>query len=229
MLTVTGPTVARPLLRHIRPSGMISSIACWEGIVIDPIGAVLAVLMFEVFDVVQDAHSGEGLAEGLIGLLKTALTGAVSGSLAAWFLTQCLKRYWISERLQSPTALMLVVGIFVASHLIQHESGLLSVTVMGVNLANQKSASIKHIFEFKENLSVLLISSLFILLSAQVEFSELIGPGWHGIAFVAVIILIARPASVLISTLGTDLSGSPRTLPVSGNTHCDGPDRGVRL
>ena len=130
-------------------------------------------------------------AAGIFGLLKTAVTGAVLGGLAAWSLTECLKRYWIPERLQSPTALMLVVGVFVASHLIQHESGLLSVTVMGLILANQKSASIKHIYEFKENLSVLLISSLFILLSARVEFSEIVALGWRGIAFVLVIILIA--------------------------------------
>jgi len=105
---------------------------------------------------------------------------------------------------------MLVVGVFVASHLIQHESGLLSVTVMGLILANQKSASIKHIYEFKENLSVLLISSLFILLSARMEFSEIVALGWRGIAFVLVIILIARPASVLAATLQTDLSKSER-------------------
>jgi NhaP-type Na+/H+ or K+/H+ antiporter len=206
MLTVTGPTVVGPLLRHIRPSGKVSSIARWEGIVIDPIGAVLAVLVFEVFDILRDAHFGEAVFDGVFGLLATAVTGVVMGGLAAWFLIECLQRYWIPERLQSPAALMIVAAVFVASNLVKHEAGLISVTVMGVFLANQKSASIKHIFEFKENLSVLLISSLFILLAARVEFADFSQLGWRGLAFVTAVILIARPASVLASSIGTDLS-----------------------
>jgi len=206
MLTVTGPTVVGPLLRHIRPSGKVSSIARWEGIVIDPIGAVLAVLVFEVFDIVRAAHFGEAAIDGVLGLLTTAVTGVVAGSVAAWLLIECLKRYWIPERLQSPAALMIVAAVFVASNLVKHEAGLISVTVIGVFLANQKSASIKHIFEFKENLSVLLISSLFILLAARVEFADFSQLGWRGLAFVAAVILIARPASVLASSIGTDLS-----------------------
>ena len=208
ILTVTGPTVVGPLLRHIRPTGKVSSIARWEGIVIDPIGAVLTVLVFEVSGAVRSAHFGEAAIEGSIGLLATGLTGLIAGVAAGWILTECLKRYWIPERLQSPAALMFVAAVFVASNLVEHEAGLISVTVMGVFLANQKSASIKHIFEFKENLSVLLISSLFILLAARVEFSDFSRLGWRGIAFVAVIIVIARPASVFASAIGTgtDLS-----------------------
>ena len=206
LLTVTGPTVVGPMLRHIRPTGKVSSIARWEGIVIDPIGAVLTVLVFEVSGSIHNKQFGEAAMEGSIGLLLTALTGVVAGFVAGWILTECLKRYWIPERLQSPAALMFVVGIFVASNLVEHEAGLISVTVMGVFLANQKSASIKHIFEFKENLSVLLISSLFILLAARVEFSDFSSLGWRGTSFVAAVILIARPASVFASGVGTDLS-----------------------
>ena len=210
MLTVTGPTVVGPLLRHIRPSGKVSSIARWEGIVIDPIGAVLAVLVFEVFDILRAADFGKAAIDGAFGMLATAVTGVVAGSLAAWFLIECLKRYWIPERLQSPAALMIVAAVFVASNLVKHEAGLVSVAVMGVFLANQKSASIKRIFEFKENLSVLLVSSLFILLAARVEFADFSQLGWRGLAFVAAVILIARPASVVASSIGTDLSKAER-------------------
>ena len=206
LLTVTGPTVVGPMLRHIRPTGKVSSIARWEGIVIDPIGAVLTVLVFEVFGSIRSKQFGEAAMEGGIGLLLTAVTGVVAGVVAGWILTECLKRYWIPERLQSPAALMFVAGLFVASNLVEHEAGLISVTVMGIFLANQKSASIKHIFEFKENLSVLLISSLFILLAARVEFSDFGSLGWRGGAFVAAVILLARPVSVFASGVGTDLS-----------------------
>lgn len=206
ILTVTGPTVVGPMLRHIRPTGKVSSIARWEGIVIDPIGAVLTVLVYEVSGAVRSSQFGEAAMEGSLGLLTTGLTGVVAGAFAGWVLAECLKRYWIPERLQSPAALMFVAAVFVVSNLIQHEAGLISVTVMGVFLANQKSASIKHIFEFKENLSVLLISSLFILLAARVELAEFSQLGWRGAAFVAAVILIARPASVFASGIRTDLS-----------------------
>jgi len=210
MLTVTGPTVVGPLLRHIRPTGRTSPIARWEGIVVDPIGAVLAVLVFEAIGPIREAAFGAAVSSGLIGLLKTTTIGLTIGGGVAWLLSECLKRHWIPDHLQSPVALMMVGAAFAASNLLQHEAGLLTVTVMGLVLANRKSIDVRSILEFKENLSVLLISSLFILLAARVEWAQFSDLGWRGPAFVAVVILIARPASVLISTIGTDLTWNER-------------------
>ena len=211
MLTVTGPTVVGPMLRHIRPAGKIGSIARWEGIVIDPIGAVLAVLVFEVIDAIRATDFSVAFHEGSLGLLRTAAIGIIIGCASAGILTACLVRHWIPDRLQSPVALMLVAAALVGSNLLQHESGLLTVTVMGVVLANQRYATVKHILEFKENLSVLLISSLFILLAARVEPADFSAPGWRSTAFLAVVILVARPVAVFLSTLKSDLSWQERT------------------
>lgn len=205
ILTVTGPTVVGPMLRHIRPTGRVNPIARWEGIVIDPVGAVLAVLVFEAI-AHHDISMGVAFTRGVAGLLKTTVAGVGIGSAAAAVLAVCLKRHWIPDRLESPIALMLVVVAFVGSNLLQHESGLIAVTVMGVILANLKSIDIQPILAFKESLSVLLISSLFILLAARVELSAFGVLGWNGPIFVAFVILIARPLSVFISTSGSGLT-----------------------
>jgi NhaP-type Na+/H+ or K+/H+ antiporter len=146
ILVVTGPTVILPLLRHIQPVRRISSILKWEGIVIDPIGATLAVLIFEA------VRAGDvGTVAGLVvlGVLKTLVVGAVLGLFGAAVIVVLLRRYWVPDYLHNTVALMVVVLVFTLSDLLQKEAGLLTVTVMGVALANQKYASIRHIVEFK--------------------------------------------------------------------------------
>ncbi|MCG8408684.1 MAG: cation:proton antiporter [Phycisphaerales bacterium] len=202
VLVVTGPTVIGPLLRQIRPSGSAGPVLKWEGIVIDPIGALLAVLILEVL---------VGEAEGttshmLIGVVKTIVFGGGIGLAAAGLLILVLARYWVADYLQNGVSLMLVIVAFAASNQFQHESGLLAVTVMGFVLANQKRVAVKNIVEFKENLRVLLISSLFVVLAARLELEALSNVAGRGLLFVAVLILVARPLCVLVSTLNSELT-----------------------
>lgn len=199
MLTVTGPTVVGPLLRHIRPTGRTGPIARWEGIVIDPVGAVLAVLVFEAVEL-GSGQIGYVFSAGLLGLLKSALVGTAGGWIAAQCLAVALKKRAIPDHLESPVALMVVAAAFVGSNHIQHEAGLLTVTVMGIILANRRDIDVSHILKFKENLSVLLISSLFILLAARVRPDAFQALGWRGPLFVASVILLARPISVMVAT-----------------------------
>ncbi|APZ91360.1 potassium/proton antiporter [Fuerstiella marisgermanici] len=205
ILTVTGPTVVGPMLQHIRPIGQAGPIARWEGIVVDPIGAVLAVLVFSVYRPVQNADFDGAAWTATVGFLKTMFAGSAIGVAAALLLIVMLRRHWITDHLQSSFTLMIVVAAFTCANLIKHESGLVTVTVMGVILANQHVASMRHIIEFKENLSVLLISSLFILLSARLELRQFEKLGWRGPAFVAFVILVSRPLSVMVSTIGAGL------------------------
>ena len=206
VLVVTGPTVVGPLLRHVRPTGPSAPILKWEGIVIDPIGATFALLVFEAI-----SHPGGGQTAGAVqGIALTIAAGVALGALGAGILYGLLRRYLVPDYLQNPATLAVVVGVFVASNLIQEESGLLATTVMGVILANQKSVIVKHIIEFKENLRVLLLSSLFIVLAARVELSGLAAVGWRGLGFVLTLVFIARPATVLVSTWRTDLSWPDR-------------------
>lgn len=207
ILTVTGPTVIGPLLREIRPTGRVGPIARWEGIVIDPIGAVLAVLVFGAESSIDSDQLNKAAWHAATGFGKTMLTGVVVGTAAAFLLQNMLRRHRITDHLQSPFTLMVVITSFVVSNLFQHESGLVTVTVMGLILANQSKVSMEHIVEFKENLSVLLISSLFIVLSARLNLSDVQALSWRGPAFVAFLILVVRPLSVWVSTFGSSLTG----------------------
>lgn len=202
IFTVTGPTVIGPLLRQIRPAGASGRVLKWEGIIIDPIGALLAVLVFEIL--VSSGHSATNVFA--VGVVRTVLVGGGLGLVGAGLLTLMLARYWIPDFLQNAVSLMLVIVTHVAANHMQDEAGLFAVTVMGIALANQRFADVKHIVEFKENLRVLLISTLFILLSARLELSDLFaGHWWSGPLFVTILVGVARPLSVFAATMGNQL------------------------
>jgi NhaP-type Na+/H+ or K+/H+ antiporter len=210
ILVVTGPTVVGPLLAHIRPLGKVGPVASWEGIMIDPIGAVLAVLVFEVAEAVQQADVGRVGFNVAMGLVVTLLIGTSLAAVGTFALVVSLKRRWIPDFLQAPMVFAAVVAAFAASNVLQHESGLLTVTLMGLLIANQNWVYIPHVIQFKENLRVLLISSLFILLAARVPLDSFFDLGWQGPAFVALMIVFVRPLSVLLSTFGTALNWRER-------------------
>ena len=210
ILIVTGPTVIGPLLRYIRPTGSVEPIAKWEGIVIDPIGATLAVLVYSTVWSEPTAGFRSSAMNAGTELMQTLLAGVVCGTVAAGIQLVALRRFWIPDRLQSPVLVALVAAALTSANLWQQESGLLAVTVMGVILANQKSVSIGHIAEFKENLSVLLISCLFILLSARLKVEDLTQLGFRGILFVLCLILVVRPAAVWIGTIGSRITWQER-------------------
>ena len=152
ILVVTGPTVIIPLLRQVRPSGQVGSILKWEGIVIDPIGAMLAVLVFEVILTTGVSAATSAI---LMSVVKTIFLGTLCGLAGAGVIYFILKRHMLPDFLQNPVSLMFVVLVFTVSNMFQHESGLWATTLMGIVLANQKTAYIHHIIEFKENLRVL--------------------------------------------------------------------------
>jgi NhaP-type Na+/H+ or K+/H+ antiporter len=206
LLTVSGPTVVLPLLRHVQPMRRIGSLAKWEGIVNDPIGAVLAALVFEV--ILHPARETNLVATSLRDLGVTILVGGGLGSFGAYAVIQVLKRYLAPDYLHNPLILSLVLLLFAASNAVQHEAGLLTVTVMGILLANQRTAPIRHIIEFKENLRVLLISTLFIVLAAQIKIdaATLRGLGWGSLAFALALVLVVRPIAVFLCTMGAPLS-----------------------
>ncbi|MFN2192490.1 MAG: cation:proton antiporter [Candidatus Promineifilaceae bacterium] len=204
ILVVTGPTVIIPLLRQARPSRHVSSILKWEGILIDPIGATLAVL---VFDGILEGGPEESFTfvSIALGVVVTLLVGILVGAVFAFVLIQFLKRNWIATFLETAVALMLMLAAFAISNELRSESGLMAVTMMGIILANQRQANISHISSFKEELGVLLLSALFIVLAARVNLDALLRVVWQEIAFLVVIILVARPVSVFVSSLFSKL------------------------
>lgn len=209
ILVVTGPTVVGPLLRHVRPLARVGSILRWEGIVIDPIGAMLAVLVFEAIL----AREPEAATTAVVlGLLKVLLAGSGAGLLGAAAIALMLRYHWAPDFLQSPVTLMIVVCVFASSNLLQSESGLLAVTLMGIVLANQRLVSVTHILEFKENLRVLLLAGLFILLSARLDRASLTELSLTNLQFLAMLMFVVRPASVFLSTIRSGLSWRERLL-----------------
>lgn len=201
ILIVSGPTVVLPLLRHINPRGRTGPILTWEGIAIDPVGAVLAVLVFEGFDLAGREAAGHAA----LGLVKTVVIGGGLGALGGAAIVEMLKRYLLPDHLQIPVSLALVVSVFVLSNAGQHESGLLAVTVMGVWAANS-GVSVRHILEFKEHLRVLLISSLFILLASRLGNAQLVSFDGTWVVFLLVLLFIVRPVTVWVSTRGSSLT-----------------------
>ncbi len=204
ILVVTGPTVIIPLLRQVRPSGQVGSILKWEGIVIDPIGAMLAVLVFEV---ILSTSISAATSVAVMSIVKTIFFGTIVGLAGAALIYFLLKRHLLPDYLQNPVSLMVVVTVFTISNTLQHESGLWATTLMGIALANQTTARIHHITEFKEDLRVLLLSALFILLAARVELSSLVeNLNWAFAGFLAILIIIARPIGVYVSTMFSDVT-----------------------
>ncbi|MCA9923276.1 MAG: sodium:proton antiporter [Anaerolineales bacterium] len=208
ILVVSGPTVVLPLLRFIRPVSRVRSILQWEGILVDPVGATLAVLVLGA--IIADLSHQLALPAILLGIGLTLLVGGVIGLLAAGAIIIPFQRGWVPEYLHTAVTLLFVIAAFLISNAIRAESGLMATTVMGILLANQKRVDIEHIVSFKEELGVLLLSVLFIVLSARMELADFAGIGWEATLFVAILILVIRPLSVWVSTLRSDLAWRER-------------------
>ncbi|MBK1881699.1 cation:proton antiporter [Luteolibacter pohnpeiensis] len=196
ILTVTGPTVIAPLLRHVNPTRKMGSIVKWEGIVVDPIGAILGVLVFKIAIASDFVTARTELLQSIGVMILVGIIGALLIAKGVEFL---LKNHLVPDYLQ-PVFLLAVVAIaFTGSNQIENEAGLLTVTVLGVALANQKSVSVRHILEFKENLRTLIISSLFIILSGRISAADLHASLEKGLILLAFLVLIGRPLSVYLS------------------------------
>ena len=208
ILMVTGPTVILPMLRQLRASDRVASVLRWEGILIDPMGAVLAVLVYQTM--LTGAAENLPAMALLAGIGKTVLIGGGLGVAGAAALVLLLRAYWIPDFLQNPVSLMTVIAVFTASNLLLDESGLLAVTVMGVVMANQRMVAVKHMVQFKEDLGVLLISSLFIILAARLRVEDLAQLNFWSFLFLVCLIAVVRPASVFVSTVFSDLRWKER-------------------
>ena len=205
LMVVTGPTVIVPMLRTVRPNAKIANILRWEGIVIDPLGAILAVLVFEVILSIQlQGHASLSHTVYMFGM--TLFTGSVIGAISAYLFGLVLRKHLLPEYLHNVATLTLVFAVFALSNHLSEESGLLAVTIMGVWLANMKNVAVEDILDFKESLSILLISGLFILLAARLDFSQFTDLGWNAFILFLFIQLLARPIKIIISTFHSDLT-----------------------
>ena len=163
-----------------------------------------------VFNAIVVGEGQEGISAAVLGVVKALGAGGALGLAGAGLIVLLLKRYWVPDFLQSPVTLAVVMVVFSLSDLVLSESGLLAVTVMGSALASQNVVTVRHIVEFKENLRVLLISALFVILAARLPISDPAYSDPGSLWFLAVLILVVRPASVALSTIGTFLTWRER-------------------
>lgn len=209
LFIVTGPTVILPLLRQAKLKERPAAILKWEGIVVDPFGALLALFAFEVVLWTNELITGNSL---LIFFGLSFLAAAI-GAVAGWVLGRLLEQGHIPEFLKSPIVFGVVLMVFVVTDSIMHETGLLAVTAMGIIMANMHLTSLRDLIHFKENISVLLISSVFIMLTASLTIDTLLAIlNWRMLLFVLAMMFIVRPLSIWISTIGTGLTLAERTL-----------------
>ncbi|MDO5978965.1 cation:proton antiporter [Flavivirga spongiicola] len=198
LIIVTGPTVITPILRNIPLKKDISTVLKWEGILIDPIGALVAVLVFEFISVEGDSGFTK---TALIEFGKIILFGTTFGFTFAHALAFAINKKLIPHYLLNVVSLSVVLLVFVESEIFAHESGLLAVVVMGMVLGNGKLENIKELLYFKESLSVLLISILFILLAANINIEDLmLLYSWKTVLLFAAVVFIIRPLAVFLST-----------------------------
>ncbi|WP_156290161.1 cation:proton antiporter [Oceanobacillus salinisoli] len=210
LFIVTGPTVIMPLLRQAKLNPRPAKVLKWEGIIVDPIGALVAVFAFEIIAVLTAENpNGDQLIMFFVASIFAVILGWALGKGLGWM----FETGHIPEFLKSPAVVVVVIFCFTAADLVMHETGLLSVTAMGITLANMGISSISDMRHFKENISVLLISTIFIMLTASLEIETLLhifSPNIIG--YVLLMMFIVRPLSIFLSTIGTGLSLNEKLL-----------------
>lgn len=210
LVVVTGPTVIVPMLRTVRATSRVSNILRWEGIIIDPIGALMAVLVYEWL-ISHNQVDGQFLST-IVLFGEILLIGTLLGASAAIFIVQLIRRHLLPEYLHAFGTLALVLITFTLSNSLAHESGLLAVTVMGIWIANSRGVHIDEILTFKEHLTILLISGLFIVLAARMDLDALLSLGLPALLLLAVIQFIVRPISVALCSIGSDLTWQEKSI-----------------
>ncbi|MEZ5237965.1 MAG: cation:proton antiporter [Microthrixaceae bacterium] len=199
----SGPTVIGPLVRAIGLRGRVSKIRI-GGTLVDPLGAIAAVLFFEGF------FEQEVTGPWPLELFLTLVIGAVAGGLGAALLVAAFGRYLVPDQLHNVMTLATVLIVFAVADEFQPEAGLVAVTVMGVLLASQDRVSVEHVLEFNETLRTLFIAGLFILLGARIAPETLSSLGWQNVLFLVILVVLVRPVSVLLSTVRSKLSWRER-------------------
>ncbi len=205
LIIVTGPTVIAPILRNVPLNLSLSNILKWESIIIDPIGATVAVLVFEF---IQSGGSvGDFTSHAFFGFLQVVLSGVALGVIAAFGLYYLIRKEWVPLYLLNVFTLSMVLAVFVFSDMLANESGLLTVVVMGMVLGNLDVPHFRDVLVFKESVSILLISILFILLAAQMDLEDLLlVADLRSLFLFAIVVLVLRPVAVFLSAWKSELT-----------------------
>ena len=209
ILVVTGPTVIMPLLRQAQLDARPASLLRWEAIVNDPIGALFAVVAFEIIMVYIGLHQVDNLVLLVVIGFGLAIGG---GWAAAKLIVWSFVRGHVPEFLKAPVLLTSVVAVYAATNMVLEEAGLLTVTVMGMVLANSRIASLTDMRRFKETITTLLVSGVFIILTASLSIDDIRSLDWRAALFVAALLFVIRPVAILLATIRSGATIQERLL-----------------
>ncbi|MFS1511524.1 cation:proton antiporter [Chengkuizengella sp. SCS-71B] len=212
LFIVTGPTVIIPLLRQAKLKPRTAAVLKWEGIIVDPFGALVALFAYQIVKVITNDSIGISY---IFSFFLGAIFAALLGYIFAFTISKMSEKGKIPEYLKAPIILSSVLLCFGISEMIMHETGLLAVTVMGLTIAHKSKyiSSLGGIRHFNENISVLLTSTIFIMLTASLPMATIKEIfSLPIISFILIMLFLVRPASIWISTIGTELSLAERTL-----------------
>lgn len=207
ILVVSGPTVVGPLLKIVRPHDPVGPILNWESTTLDPIGAVLGVVVLNVV-----VSSGRGDDAALLDMTFRVGLGVVVGLVAATLLIAVLHFFLVTDDMEPSVALLFAVAAFTVAEVLLSESGLVATVVLGLAIANQPFFATKRIDGFGETLDVLIIGTLFLLLGAMVSISALIDYLIPILIIVAVLVLLVRPLAVALAMLRTRMPWRERAM-----------------
>ncbi|WP_174612729.1 cation:proton antiporter [Virgibacillus ihumii] len=210
LFIVTGPTVILPLLRQAKLKQRPASILKWEGIIVDPLGALLAVFAFEIIHfLISDEVTATILLLFFLSAAIAVFLGWLSGFVVGWL----FEKGHVPEFLRSPVVLSMVTACFMMADQIKHETGLLAVTAMGIKLANMDISPFHDMRHFKENMSVLLMSAVYVMITAGITRETLLDIlNWNIIGYILLMMFLVRPLSIWLSTINTDITNQEKTL-----------------
>jgi NhaP-type Na+/H+ or K+/H+ antiporter len=203
LVVVTGPTVVGPLIRNLRLRPRLQTVLEAEGVFIDPIGALLAVLVLQI-TLAADASQA---AAGMRDLGVRLAVGLAIGIAGGFGVAHLLRLARLVHGLENILVLGLVTLLFHLGEHVLSQTGLIAVTVAGVVVGNFENPVVDDLREFKDQLTLLLIGMIFVLLAADVGLAEVRALGWNGLGVVVTLIVIVRPLGVLLVTRGAGLSG----------------------
>ena len=202
LVVVTGPTVVTPLLKHIKVERQVAAILEGEGVLIDPVGAILAVVVLDTI-----LNSDAGPINAAIGLLLRLGVGAVIGGVGGWVMSLVFKHAnFLSFELKNLLVLAGLWGLFALSQNIRSESGLMTTVVAGIVFANSSVPEERQLRQFKGQLTILSVSVLFILLAADLSIDSLLALGWGSLFSVLALMFIVRPINILLCTWNSNFN-----------------------
>ncbi|MEM7465359.1 MAG: cation:proton antiporter [Pseudomonadota bacterium] len=209
IIVVTGPTVIMPLLRQARLRPRTASILKWEGIVNDPLGALLAVVLFEYW--VSSGPNTHGIGFGF-ELVAALFAAAATGAAVGYGLGKAYPRGIVPEYLKGPMMLAAVFLVYAIGNMLHEEAGLVSTTVLGLVMGNMRLPSIDELRRFKEYITVVLVSGLFIVLTANLKPDLLAEIDTRSWMLLFLVIFVIRPVVIFLATIGADMDIKDRIL-----------------